>query len=100
MKEETLTGTILDEHLEVTIEELTNICFCETEWVIELVSEGILEPMGTNREQWRFTGVCVLRARTARRLQKDLGINLAGVALALELMEQIEGLQARVNRLL
>ncbi len=94
MNEKILTGTILDEHYEVTIQEFTNICCCETAWVNELVNEGILEPIGTNQEQWRFTGVSIVRARTAKRLQQDLGINLAGIALALELMEQIESLQA------
>jgi chaperone modulatory protein CbpM len=33
------------------------------------------------------------------RLQRDLDINLAGVALALDLMDEIESLQAVVCRL-
>jgi chaperone modulatory protein CbpM len=33
------------------------------------------------------------------RLQRDLDINLAGVALALDLMDEIESLRAAVSRL-
>ena len=37
------------------------------------------------------------RARVAMRLQSDLGINLAGAALALQLLDEIENLRARVK---
>jgi chaperone modulatory protein CbpM len=46
---------------------------------------------------WRFTGTQMRRARMALRLQSDLGINLAGVALALQLLDEIETLQMRLN---
>jgi chaperone modulatory protein CbpM len=32
------------------------------------------------------------------RLQRDLGVNLAGVALALDLLQEIELLWARLNK--
>jgi chaperone modulatory protein CbpM len=37
------------------------------------------------------------RARVASRLQGDLGINLAGVALALQLLDEIEELRERLE---
>jgi chaperone modulatory protein CbpM len=37
------------------------------------------------------------RARTALRLQRDLEINLPGVALALELMEELERLRRELR---
>jgi chaperone modulatory protein CbpM len=32
------------------------------------------------------------------RLQRDLGVNVAGVALALDLLEEIERMQTRLRR--
>ena len=98
MKNEIKSGMILDEQCEITLDEFSQACSRDTEWVIELVSEGILEPIGnTAQHEWRFTGTSLLKAKAAIRLQRDLDINLAGVALALELIQEIEELQAHVN---
>ena len=47
--------------------------------------------------EW-FTGNQVRRASIALRLQRDLGVNLAGVALALDLLDELNGLRVRVSR--
>jgi len=39
----------------------------------------------------------VARARLALRLERDLELNLAGVALALELMEELERLRRELK---
>ena len=98
MNKKTLTGIVLDERIELSISELSQACSTSVEWVVELVDEGVLEPSGEEKEQWRFSGFNLLRARTAMRLQQDLHINLAGVALALELMEEIETMRERLRR--
>ena len=92
---------ILDEDCLFTIEELSKVCSVRTEFIIELVDEGIVEPMGRQREQrqWSFTGRSLLRVRKARRLQQDLGINLAGIALVLDMLEENERLRERLRRL-
>jgi len=98
---QTLTGLILDEDCLFTLDEISHACSVRTEYIIELVDEGIVEPMGQQREQqqWSFTGKSLLRARKARRLQQDLGINLAGAAVVLDMMEEIEQLRERLRRL-
>lgn len=98
MNQKLLTGSVLDEQIEVSITEVCQACSSSTEWVIELVNEGVLEPAGLEPAQWRFTGTSLIRARTARRLQHDLKINLAGVALALELMDEIQSMRERLRR--
>ena len=98
MNQETLTGILLDERAELSLIELSQACSSSTEWVIELVDEGILEHTGREAPQWRFSGASLLRARAAMRLQHDLNINLAGIALALDLMEQIETMRERLRR--
>jgi chaperone modulatory protein CbpM len=99
MQKKTLTGIIIDEHTELTLNELSRACSSSAEWIIELVDQGALEPVSYSHTQWRFSGRSLQRARTAMRLQRDLGINLAGVALAIDLLDEIEELRARLCRL-
>jgi len=98
MAEKTLTGILLDERVELSLSELCRACSGSTEWVVELVDEGVLEPVGQSPAYWRFSATTLQRARTAMRLQNDLEINLAGVALALDLMDEIEMLRQRLCR--
>jgi chaperone modulatory protein CbpM len=99
MNQKTLTGILLDEQAEWSLEELSRACVSSTEWVVELVEEGVLDPIGHERALWRFSGVSLQRARAAARLQNDLNIDLAGVALALDLMDEIQTLHERLCRL-
>ena len=98
MTSKVLTGTLLDEQVELSLQELCHACSSSTTWVIELVDEGVLEPIGHDQAQWRFSASSLPRARAAMRLQRDLDINLAGIALALELMEEIKTLRERLGR--
>lgn len=98
---QTLSGLILDEDCLFSLDEMSQACSVHTEYIIELVEEGIVEPTELQREQqqWCFTGKNLLRARKARRLQHDLDINLAGAALVLDMLEEIEQLRERLRRL-
>ena len=99
MTKQVITGVIVEESTELSLSELSRACSTSTEWLIELVDEGVLEPAGRKPAQWRFSGASLRRARTARRLHDDLQINMAGVALALELIEEIEVMRERLRRL-
>jgi chaperone modulatory protein CbpM len=68
-------------------------------YIVELVEEGVLSVTAVEAEQWRFAGTALRRARTALRLQRDLEINLPGVALALELMEELDALRRELSGL-
>ncbi len=92
-----LTGQVLDDRDVVTLSELCRSCTVETETVIMLVDEGIIEPVGERTEQWRFSVGSLRRVKTVIHLQRDLGVNLAGAALALELLDRIRRLERRLN---
>ena len=96
----TLTGLILDEDCLFSLDEISHACSVRTEYIIELVDEGVVEPTEhqCEQQQWAFTGKSLIRARKARRLQQDLGINLAGAAVVLDMMEEIERLRERLRR--
>ena len=59
----------------------------------KFIHEGIVEPIGTDPHRWVFTGISVSRARLALRLRRDLGVNTAGAALALELLSELRTLR-------
>lgn len=89
---------ILDDSLELTLSELCRACGLPADHIIALVEEGIIEPRG-EVASWRFSGICVRRVRRVYSMERDLGVNLAGAALAIELLEEIERLRARLRRL-
>lgn len=92
-----LNGIVVEEELELSLAELCRACDVPAESLLGLVDEGILEPRGRDPLQWRFGGASLRRARTALQLQRDLDINLAGVALALDLLQEAERLRARIR---
>jgi chaperone modulatory protein CbpM len=88
-----LSGQVLGDYDMVTIGDLCRSCTVEIETVTLLVEEGILEPVGSDVEHWQFTVASLRRVKTAIHLQRDLGVNLAGAALALELLDRIAELE-------
>ncbi len=89
-----LAGIVLDEGVELTMVEVCRACAVEMDIIVELVDEGVLEPSGGDPGEWRFAGTELQRAIQAVRLQRDLGLNPAGVALSLQLLEEIRVLRA------
>ncbi|WP_448326009.1 chaperone modulator CbpM [Sulfitobacter sp. M13] len=93
MKQTRLHSDIVDA---LSLQDLCRFCQAEETWVIELVDYGVLEPVGSTRGNWRFVGASIARAKKAQRLKRDLGINTAGVALVLELLEERDHILRRL----
>ena len=89
---------IVEDLTELTLSDLSRACRAQTTTIIELVEEGVITPQGAEPEQWRFTGAHLHRARVAVTLQRDLGVNWAGAALALELLEAMAELKSQLRR--
>ena len=92
-----LSGIILEELTELTLSELGRACAVHVECIVELVREGVISPVGREPHVWRFSGIQMRRATVALRLQRDLGVNSAGAALALQLLDEIETLRTRLR---
>ncbi|MFM9968044.1 MAG: chaperone modulator CbpM [Burkholderiales bacterium] len=92
---------IIEEQSGLTLEDLCRACATDAqsarEDILALVEEGVLDTAGASPEIWRFAGHNMRRARVALRLTQDLGVNIAGAALALQLMEEIETLRSRLR---
>ena len=112
-------GPVVEEQIEFTLVELSRASGADEEQITTLIVEGVIEPLdpagtteatqGTRREdpavlqmmraQWRFSGSALRRTRLAIRLARDLEVNPPGVALAIDLIEEIDALRARLHRL-
>lgn len=88
---------ILDEEYEFTLGELARACEASAEQLLGLIEEGVIEPSGREPAQWRFQAISVQRVQCARRLQRDLGLNRAGVAMVLDLLDEIRQLRRQLS---
>jgi chaperone modulatory protein CbpM len=91
-----LQGTLFDESAVLSLEDLSKMCAVDQQHIVEFVEEGILSVVGM-RTEWHFSGAALRRARIAVRLERDLELNLAGVALALDLLEELERLRQQLK---
>lgn len=93
-----LEGQIINEEVEFTLVELCRVSGASAEEVSLWVAEGAFEPHGAGPQEWRFRGTELRRVRTAHHLAHDFEINPPGIALALELLDEIEALRANPRR--
>ena len=98
---EYLRGQLVEEETVITLDELCRHCSVESDEVVTLVREGVLDPVDDalnwrRAGHWQFHISSVRRVRTVVRLQRDLGVHLPGAALALELLDRIEALRRQL----
>jgi chaperone modulatory protein CbpM len=99
-KTKAFRGQLIEDETLITVDELCRHCMVKVEEVITFVQEGILDPSEEvarpeRADAWQFHISSVRRVRTVVHLQRDLGVNLAGAALALELLDRIAELEHR-----
>lgn len=88
-----IESTVVENEILMSISELCHATNAETELVIAWVYEGILKPHGHSPDDWRFSGDSLRRTKKALRLYRDLEINTPGVAVVLDLLDEISRLK-------
>ncbi len=78
-----------------SLAEVSCACAVHVRYILEMVDEGVLTPTGARSGY--FSGEQLYRAQRALRLQRDLHINLAGAALALQLLDEMDALRAQLR---
>lgn len=96
MNENGIGGIVLDDTIIYDLQELCRVCKVKDNLVMAMINEGMLTPLGDSPKSWQFTATSVKTIQVALRLQQDLGVNLPGAALALDLMAELEALRTRV----
>lgn len=62
--------------------------------------EGLIKPVRSSGNTRLYDDHAIRRLETILTLTRDLGVNLAGVEVILNMQERMEGLQIEVDRLL
>ena len=85
----------------LTIEELARATGLHPQLIQSFVEFGLVEPAATGEgdASIRFAPAAVDRLRRIARLRHDLGVNLAGVAVILEMRDRMEELLREVEHL-
>ena len=92
-----VNGIVLEHLTELSLEEVSRNCAVQADFINELIEEGIIAPLPCNTPaSWRFTSLQIRHLSVAWRLQRDLGVNLPGAALALQLLDELEALRAQI----
>jgi MerR family transcriptional regulator/heat shock protein HspR len=65
--------------------------------LVRLLRLGLVEPEAGGPSE--FTAATAARLRRMLRLHRDLGVNLTGAAIIVDLLERLEGLEAELARL-
>ena len=82
-----------------TVDELCLACSVDANWISELVDHGVIEPICQVGADWRFTSVTIVRVAKAKRLERDLNLNPPGLAIVLDLLDEIDVLRAQLKKL-
>jgi len=92
-----IEGSIVEHDVHMTIVELAQATRTPEDLIMAWVSEGVLSPAGASPQDWRFSGDSLKRAKKAARLTHDLELNSPGVALALDLLDEITHLRQQLQ---
>ncbi len=87
------------EHSLLTLDELAVAAGLPTELVRRFVGSGLIEPLVGAGPPPLFTASTEERLRCIMRLRRDLGVNVAGIAVILEMRERILNLQRELQYL-
>lgn len=94
-----MTSVLLEQATHTyTVNELCERCAINITLVYQFIELGVIEPKNSGEKDWQFSLDDYLRLRKAVRLQKDLDINPSGIALVLDLMDEVEALRAQVEK--
>ena len=82
-----------------TVDELCLACNVDANWIAELVEHGVIEPIREVGADWRFTSLTIVRIAKAKRLERDLNLNPPGLAVVLDLLDEIDDLRAQLGKI-
>jgi plasmid maintenance system antidote protein VapI len=83
--------------IHLSVEELATVCGISRARISRLVRLGLVEPVAPDAHS--FPAATAVRLRRMLRLHCDLGVNLTGAAIVVDLLERLEHLETELARL-
>jgi phage terminase small subunit len=93
-----LEARILTDGDWIGVTEVCRMYHIEQAQVTELAELGVIAPRQTSGG-WQVPATALPRLRIVARLMHDLGVNVSGAALAVELLEARRALERRIRDL-
>jgi chaperone modulatory protein CbpM len=81
----------------IAVSDVCRLCLIDLTEVVELIELGVVTSRGPTPAEWLVPAASLPRLRIAGRLIRDLGINVTGAALAVELLESRGDLERQVR---
>ena len=85
-----LADTLNEETMTFTLTEFSEQYDVQEKMLFEMLEHSLIEPQEITDEELYIDLRALRRIQSAVRLQRDLEINLPGIALVLELVDQLE----------
>jgi chaperone modulatory protein CbpM len=94
-----LEARLLGESDWIAVTDVCQLCLIDMTAIVELVELGVVVSRGPTPAEWSVPAASLPRLRIAGRLMRDLGVNVTGAALAVELLEARGDLERQIRRL-
>ena len=85
--------TIINDTNTLTFDELCRATNAENSLILQLIDYHIIQPIGNSQTNWQFDHISLRRARIASNFYYDLEVNLAGIGLLIDLLEQMDDMK-------
>jgi chaperone modulatory protein CbpM len=80
----------------LSLHEFLEITHIPEEMLVQFIQYDIIHQPTLEREQWQFDTSHLARVQRALRLQHDLEVNLAGIAVLLDLLDEMDRMRERL----
>lgn len=93
-----ITGMVLKDDETISLVDICKRYHFSEDLLTEMVEQGLLPlSMEADLNRVKLNHHMLNRVLSARRLQEDLGINISGVVLVLDLLEDLERTRNELN---
>jgi chaperone modulatory protein CbpM len=83
----------------IAASEICQLCRLDLDAVLELAALGVMSSRERAPGEWQVPATALPRLRVVGRLMRDLGVNVSGAALAVQLLEAQRELEIRLRHL-
>lgn len=93
-----VTGVLIDDATDtVSLTQLCETYHIPERFLVQLMEQGVFDTTTAPVKAGHFNASMIKRICSAHRLQNDLGVNIEGVVLVLELLDQMEQLRQELS---